>query len=66
MSAYQELLEVGLELVNQAGLIAMKYWRKEMSSELKSDGSTVTQVDLMIENMMRQTIKTLYPDHTII
>lgn len=54
------------EAANIAGIIALTYFRKELSIEAKDDKSPVTQADREIEKNLRSLIHKKFPDHGIV
>ncbi|HLB30048.1 MAG TPA: inositol monophosphatase family protein, partial [Gammaproteobacteria bacterium] len=64
-----ELLRFAVEVVRDAGAIALKYFRTAMPVTNKSANSRydpVTQADREVERLIRRRIETVYPAHGIV
>jgi myo-inositol-1(or 4)-monophosphatase len=55
-------LELVLSVVREAGIMAMKNFRKHPKSWHKPDGTTVTETDIAVDNYLRTTISKVRPD----
>ncbi len=69
MSLADAYLETALELIQDTGEIALRYFRQPMSVDDKSGGSSfdpVTQADREIEAQLRSDLSERYPDHGIV
>lgn len=53
--------ETALALCDEADLLSMAGFRRDLRVDTKPDGSFVTEVDLSIEHMMRDHIRAAYP-----
>lgn len=62
----QELYDMAIRLSQDAGKIALQYFRSEFSYETKADDSPVTAADKKIEEMIRDRIEKHYPDDGIL
>ena len=60
------ILRFALDLADEADAIAMRYYRGELGTEAKADGSLVTRADREVEAQLRQRITSEYPDHDIL
>jgi histidinol-phosphatase len=58
-----EFLKVGLEAVEKAKEVVMKYYQQDPSIEWKEDKTPVTIADKEAEAVIIETIKTAFPDH---
>ncbi len=54
------------ELADAAGVVALKYFRTELTVDEKQDTSPVTQADREIEKILRGMINKKFPDHGIV
>jgi len=59
-------LGLALDLVRRASNIALDHHGRAVSSELKTDGSPVTELDLAIESMLIDTLTSVRPDDAIL
>lgn len=62
----QHLIQLAHSLADQAGKIARDYFRKPLDLKLKTGRYLVTEADQAIEQYLRDTILTHYPDHGIL
>jgi inositol-phosphate phosphatase / L-galactose 1-phosphate phosphatase / histidinol-phosphatase len=53
-------------LANEAGPIALRYFRRPIAVEAKADASPVTEADRRIEALIRQRIRARYPTHGLL
>lgn len=60
------LLRFALDLADEADAISMRYYRGELGTEQKADGSLVTRADREVEEHLRSRIAEQYPDHDIL
>ena len=61
-----EILAFALDLADEADRISMSYFRGELGTETKGDGSLVTLADRAVEAMLRERITARFPDHAIL
>lgn len=61
-----EYLEFARELAREAGQVTLKYFRKNVHIESKSDESPVTIADRETEQFIRAAIRQRYPEHGIL
>ncbi len=68
MSSTNELLDFAVGVVEEAGEIALRYFRTPLEVNNKSDKlfDPVTRADRDIEQQLRTRITAAYPDHTIV
>jgi histidinol-phosphatase len=62
----QAWVDLGLAIADEADLIAMRHFRRDLDISTKPDRSFVTQADTAIERMIRERIGTAYPDHGLV
>lgn len=60
------LLRFALDLADEADAISMRYYRGELGTEAKADGSLVTKADREVEEQLRARITERYPEHDIL
>lgn len=60
------ILRFALDLADEADQISMRYYRGELGTEAKADGSLVTLADREVEEHLRARITERYPDHDIL
>lgn len=60
------LLRFALDLADEADAISKRYYRGELGTEAKADGSLVTKADREVEEHLRQRIAVEYPNHDIL
>jgi len=60
------LLAFALELADEADRISMSFYRGELGTTEKADGSLVTRADKAVEARLRELIAERYPDHAIL
>ncbi|SFF06220.1 histidinol-phosphatase, inositol monophosphatase family [Sulfitobacter brevis] len=60
-----DALRFSSEVADEAGRMALRYFRKPLTVELKADESPVTAVDREVEALLRSRIIQAYPDHGI-
>jgi histidinol-phosphatase len=65
MSEYRTELEFARNVAILGGRVAMGHFRKQPHSELKADGSIVTEADWAAEAQIRLRIARTFPDHNI-
>jgi histidinol phosphatase-like enzyme (inositol monophosphatase family) len=65
-SAFRAELVFALDLIEEAGQRAVKYFENGVDVDAKEDGSPVTRADKDIEHMIRQAIEQKYPDDGIL
>ncbi|RLT33956.1 MAG: histidinol-phosphatase [Chloroflexi bacterium] len=61
-----ELLAFALELADEADRFAMSFYRGDLGTEQKADGTLVTRADRAIEEHLRQRIAARFPAHAIL
>ncbi|GMU39587.1 MAG: histidinol-phosphatase [Chloroflexota bacterium] len=61
-----EILAFALELADEADRISMSYFRGDLGTEMKRDGSLVTRADRAVEAMLRERIAARFPAHAIL
>lgn len=66
MSCYQDELSFALDMAEQTGQIAMRYFNKGIEIVTKDDGSPVTKADKEVERFIREAIAQKYPDDGIL
>lgn len=66
MSDLDSLMIAALSLANFAAEISAKAWSSDLAVDYKSDGSSLTQADLLIETRWREEIKRQFPSHGIL
>jgi len=62
----EELHERALEFADTARALVNHAWASGFTAERKADGSFVTNVDLEVEDRLRQLIRRHYPDHGVL
>jgi len=60
------LLQFALDLADEADEISMRYYRGELGTEQKLDGSLVTLADKQVEAHLRARIEERFPEHAIL
>jgi len=60
------LLQFALDLADEADEISMRYYRGELGTQRKHDGSLVTKADKEVEAHLRARIEARFPDHAIL
>ena len=60
------ILRFALDLADEADEISMRYYRGELGTEAKADGSLVTLGDREVEAHLRQRIGERFPQHDIL
>jgi histidinol phosphatase-like enzyme (inositol monophosphatase family) len=53
-------------LADEAGAIALRYFRRPLAVEAKADASPVTEADRQIEALIRQRIRERFPTHGLL
>jgi inositol-phosphate phosphatase/L-galactose 1-phosphate phosphatase/histidinol-phosphatase len=53
-------------LADEAGAIALRYFRRPLAVEVKADASPVTEADRRIESVIRRRIRERYPSHGLL
>lgn len=61
-----DLLAFALELADEADRVSMGFYRGELGTEAKADGSLVTLADRAVEMRLRELILARYPEHAIL
>ena len=62
----RELLSFALDMADEADRIALGYYRGELGTTEKSDGTLVTLADKAVEARLREMLAQRYPDHAIL
>jgi histidinol-phosphatase len=62
----RELLSFALDMADEADRISMSYYRGELGTTEKSDGSLVTLADKAVEARLREMLAARYPEHAIL
>lgn len=65
-SVLDEYVEFAKALAIEAGTITLKYFRRSLAVELKSDATPVTMADRETEQFMRAALQRRYPRHGIL
>ena len=60
------MLQFALDLADEADEISMRYYRGELGTEQKLDGSLVTLADKEVEAHLRARIEGRFPEHAIL
>ncbi|MBT5772907.1 MAG: histidinol-phosphatase [Dehalococcoidia bacterium] len=60
------MLQFALDLADEADEISMRYYRGELGTEQKRDGSLVTLADKEVEAHLRARIEGRFPEHAIL
>jgi len=66
MSQYSEELSFARAIAVAGGDIAMSFFRKEIASRQKTDGTWVTEADRAVEAAIRERIAAAWPDHNVL
>lgn len=66
MSSLQSFLDFALDAADQAGRLALGYFRTGVAVEWKPDRSPVTAADRGVEELLRRLIEQRFPDHAIV
>jgi histidinol-phosphatase len=64
--ATSDLLDFALAIANEADALAMSFYRGELGTEAKDDGTLVTRADRAVETLLRERITERYPEHAIL
>ncbi|MCK9485132.1 MAG: histidinol-phosphatase [Dehalococcoidia bacterium] len=62
----RDLLAFALELADEADRIAMSFYRGDLGTTTKADGSLVTLADKAVEARLRELLAGRYPQHAIL
>lgn len=62
----RELLAFALDLADEADRISMTYYRGDLGTTAKADGSLVTLADKAVEARLRELLAARYPEHSIL
>lgn len=60
-----DILNVAKEVALEAGKIMMDYYGKDYNFSCKTDNSIQTEVDLKVDNFIRETLLHKYPEYSI-
>ncbi|MEO1748623.1 MAG: 3'(2'),5'-bisphosphate nucleotidase CysQ, partial [Pseudomonadota bacterium] len=55
-----------INLVRQAGVLAMSVYEREFTVEEKNDKSPVTEADLLVDKLLTKTLSQLFPDIPVV
>ena len=66
MTELKELLEFAVELARGAGDITLQYFRRQLETSTKADGSYVTIADREAEEFLRKQIAERFPDDGVL
>lgn len=66
MTSTADRLAFALDLAEEADRISMSYYRGELGTQRKADGSLVTLADRAVERMLRERIGATFPGHAIL
>lgn len=61
-----DLLGVALGLADEADALSMSFYRGDLGTEAKADGTLVTRADRAVETLLRQRISERFPGHAIL
>ena len=59
-------VQLGLAIADEADVIALRHFRRDLEISSKPDRTFVTQADTAIERMIRERIAAAYPDHGLV
>ena len=59
-------LEVAFEVADQAAALALGYFESGVASTPKADGSPVTEADVAVERLLRESLRDLRPDDAVL
>jgi len=62
----RDILAFALDLADEADRLSMSYYRGELGTTTKADGSLVTLADRAVETRLREEISRRYPDHAVL
>jgi histidinol phosphatase-like enzyme (inositol monophosphatase family) len=62
----RDLLDFAVDMAWRAGKVTLEYFQTRTSIELKPDQSVVTAADRRTEEVVRQLIRSRFPDHGIV
>lgn len=62
----KELQDAAVDFAEAGGKLTLNYFKKSFDLEFKSDNTPVTNADRNAEKVIREMIKSYYPDHGII
>jgi histidinol-phosphatase len=65
-SSFSQELVLSLDICEQAGLVALRYFTQGVEAKLKYDGSPVTVADTECERIIRAGISSRYPNDEIL
>lgn len=66
MSELDNLMKSALSLADMAADLSAEAWNSDLVVDYKTDGSSLTQADLLIESRWREQIKRQFPSHGIL
>jgi histidinol-phosphatase len=61
-----DLLAFALELADEADRVSMSFYRGDLGTTQKADGTLVTLADRAVETMLRERITARFPTHSIL
>lgn len=61
-----DLLAFALDLADEADRLSMSFYRGDLGTEAKADGTLVTRADRAVEAMLRERIAARFPAHSIL
>jgi histidinol-phosphatase len=56
-------LSLALEMCDEAGRVAMRWYRRDVPTSRKPDRTFVTEADQSIERLIRERVRAIYPQH---
>lgn len=62
----RDILAFALDLADEADRLSMSYYRGELGTTTKADGSLVTLADRAVETRLREEIARRFPDHAVL
>lgn len=62
----RDLLSFALDMADEADRIAMSFYRGDLGTQTKQDGTLVTRADKAVEARLREVLSERYPDHAIL
>lgn len=62
----EAFLEFAVETAQMAGKMTLETFQKTQHSEIKADGSIVTETDKRVEQFIRGRIQDFYPEHNVL
>jgi len=59
-------LEVAFEVADRAAALALRYFLTGVTSTPKADGSPVTEADLAVERLLRESLREMRPEDAVL